>query len=267
LKAAIISPTPLLRRYSSQSKYHLALAHLILTDIDYCDFYREAVDEGDYVIMDNSVVELGAPLGIDDLIKAVNRVGAQELILPDFPAHPPQTFMAAYNMAPIVKNQFPDIKLQVVPQWYGSKDPANWMQSHTRMTEELEGDRKVDVIGIPKFLGLDRRFTCQKLNLHRSEQHEYHLLGTTGNPIEIKELGKYPWIRGVDSKAPVRFGTHGIVLHPDHGLMFPGELRSQLPEMDMRSNNDPFPIVTNHNVSVYQAWAEGVKGEVLEFNR
>jgi len=266
LKAAIISPTPLLRRYSSQSTYHLALAHLVLTDIDYCDFYREAVEEGDYVIMDNSVIELGYPMPVEELIKAIARTGAQELILPDYPQDPKKTFLAAHNAAPIVRHSFPDVKLQAVPQWYGSMDPDNWMNSHTRLVSELDEEHKVDVIGIPKFLGKYRPAICESLNLQHSDHHEYHLLGTTGNPLEIKDLTKHTWLRGVDTKAPVRFGTNGIVLHPELGLL--ADVRDCLPAMNMSLGNDPFPIISNHNVSVFKAWAEGNKeAQILEFNR
>jgi hypothetical protein len=79
-------------------------------------------------------------------------------------------------------------------------------------------------------------------------------------------MARYKWIRGVDSKAPVRFGQQGIALHPERGLLGGNALRDAVPALDFNYADDPMPSITDHNVRTYLTWARGEKdADVLQF--
>lgn len=261
MKAAVIAPTGLLKKYCTTG-YHLALAHL-MDDKEYVSFYRDAAERGEHVILDNSVIELGEPVDAPWLLTACKRFKPTELVLADFPRQMDKTVEWATNFAPMFKQTFPELKLMAVPQWTHPGNAEQWMECHFRLADIED----VDTIGIPKFTKELRPQICAMLHDYMvsydirpsgqdREPPEYHLLGTWGNPIEIVELAKYDWIRGVDSKIPVRLGQLGIALHPHRGML--GDVRYNLPKLEFSNAEDPLPVITTHNCSVYEGWAHGI---------
>lgn len=247
MKAAIIAPTGLLSRYANTG-YHLALAHL-RSNVRYVEFYKEARANGEFVILDNSVIELGRPVDFGELFRAIETFNPSEVVLCDFPRDPKKTFEWAYTNGPKLKENFPNLKQMVVPQWYGSQTPNNWLESMWHLSE-LEW---VDTIGIPKFLKSMRPAIVMELDIKRPEGKEFHLLGTYDNPIEVKQYKDKTWIRGVDTKAPVRFGQSCIALHPTRGLV---AARNAARPLEFDNPDDPMPIITTHNVRTFTDWAE-----------
>jgi hypothetical protein len=59
------------------------LAHLVLSDEYYRKFYKEQREKGRYVIMDNSMHELGHPMPPHELLEAVKRIEPSVVIAPD----------------------------------------------------------------------------------------------------------------------------------------------------------------------------------------
>lgn len=258
MRAAIIAPISLMDRYQ-RTGYHLALAHLAHHK-DYRDFYHRARERGDFTILDNSVIELGMPVSYEDLREACRLIRPSEIVLCDFPKDPKQTYDWAKHYGPYFKDEFPGIKLMVVPQWRYHGIVESWLSSMCHLTE-LEF---IDTVGIPKFLGDFRRQACALLDESPGMRQglDFHLLGTYDNPLEVMELSRYDWIRGVDSKIPVRLGQLGIAMHPERGLLT--NLRGHLPSLDFLNSDDPMPIITSHNCKVYRGWAQGsTMGEVV----
>lgn len=248
MKLAVIAPSKHVMRYC-RTDYHLALAHL-MHDHDYTNFYRYSANG--YVILDNSVMELGAAVNVEFLEAAVMKFMPRELVLPDVPHDDKATFKNAQEYAPYFKNKYPDIKLMVVPQ---GENLICWMKDYYKYLQIPE----VDVIGIPKHRKEMRLDILQAIDKDRPTRWEHHLLGTWGNPIiEIPIVQKYyPWVRGIDSKIPVRLGRLGIALHPVHGLLFDG--RYELPDMPFDVQDDPFPVIVQHNIDVMRRWADGAE--------
>lgn len=248
MKLAVIAPTSMLLRYC-RTDYHLVLAHL-RDDNKYVEFYKHTARG--YKMLDNGAAELGQSVDVDVLFQSVYTFEPNEVILPDKLGDWKFTFESAQRTARDFKTVFPELKLMAVPQdlttalcWY--KDCMKYMQIPD-----------VDTIGIPKGLKRKRLDVLELLNRDRPSKWEYHLLGTTGNPVEVKVAAeRYPWLRGVDSKIPVRLGQYGITLHPERGLLLPQDHRAHLPEMKFDSTDDPFPIIISHNIKTMQSWAEG----------
>ena len=246
MELAVIAPKKHLLRYC-RTGYHLVLAHL-MDDSDYVKFYRESATG--YIILDNSVMELGEAVNVDFLEKAVMQFRPNELVLPDVPHDADATFRNAQMHAPYFKDKWPNMKLMVVPQ---GKDLACWMKDFYRYLQIPE----VDTIGIPKHRKELRLAILGAISNDRPRQWNYHLLGTWGNPVDglVTATGLYPWLRGVDSKIPVRLGRMGIALHPERVLLT-GD-RYSLPGLDLDSEDDPFPIITVHNIEVMRRWTDG----------
>jgi len=261
MKAAIIAPTTLLSRYAT-GDYHLCLAHLVNSDKQYADFYRTRANAGDHVILDNSVIELGQPMFFSDLQRAIDKIHPVEFVLADFPREPTATLHWAEEYGFTLKGLYPEMKLMAVPQWTKQKLPSEWLYNYNQL-EELSC---IDSIGIPKFLGKHRTMVCEELSHMRNPKWEHHLLGTWGNPIEVKDLAEqFDWLRGVDSKAPVRAGLAGVAFHPEFGLL---ANRDALPPMNFAEAFDPMPIITWSNIKQFLGWAEGrTEAQVLALRK
>ena len=63
--------------------YDYALVHLLDKDKDYVDFFMKAKQQGRYIILDNSLHELGESYGEDRLLYWVNELKPNEFIVPD----------------------------------------------------------------------------------------------------------------------------------------------------------------------------------------
>ena len=68
---------------ASVSDYHMALAHLVLAIPKYAKYYRERRQAGDFVLLDNSVIELGRPVNPSSLVDAARLISPSEIVLPD----------------------------------------------------------------------------------------------------------------------------------------------------------------------------------------
>ncbi len=68
---------------ASVSDYHMALAHLVLKYPQYSAYYFSRRIAGDYVLLDNSLIELGRPVQPDELVDAARIIQASEVVLPD----------------------------------------------------------------------------------------------------------------------------------------------------------------------------------------
>jgi hypothetical protein len=252
MKAGIIAPTQLIHKYCV-TDYHLALAHMVVKDKTYAMEYRLRADQGEHVILDNSVVEMGEPVMPSTLSEAANDIHAAEVIVPDFTQDKEKTLEAAREYVPDLKGRLPeDTRLMVVPQGI---DEEQWLECLHEMALNL-GD-VFHSVGIPKNLGPQRLAVLTELDSQREFlfPFDFHLLGTWGNPVEVHYIAvHFPWVRGVDSKIPVRAGLVGMALHPAAGLM---QNRWDMPELRFDSFEDAYPSVTTHNVRVFVGWAKG----------
>jgi hypothetical protein len=221
----------------------------VLSDAEYAGFYRDRSEAGEFVILDNSVIELGYPLGASELIMAAKTIKAAEVVLPDRPGESDFTLTQVKAAGPGLKAALPDTKLMAVPQ---GRSVGEWFIS----AQDILDTGYVGAIGIGKFLGSMRQVIVEELDRIFSRQGafwptDFHLLGTWGNPIEIKDLAGYEWIRGVDSKLPVRLGLRGITLHPAAGML--SRIRPE--PMHFDDDVDLMPHITSWNVGVFDAWA------------
>ena len=63
MKKAFIMPVDYLEY--DNTNYHMALTHLVLKYPKYAEFYKQKRLEGEYVILDNSLIELDGSMSIE----------------------------------------------------------------------------------------------------------------------------------------------------------------------------------------------------------
>lgn len=82
IKLAQEIPTCKLEEWSKLSDLDFVLAHTVLADSAYAEFFKMRPQDRE-LILDNSYHELGVPLEMSDLLEAANRCRADYIIAPD----------------------------------------------------------------------------------------------------------------------------------------------------------------------------------------
>jgi hypothetical protein len=221
MKVATILPQNFLGMVETDN-YHMCLAHLIdAPGMEvYTDFFkRHAAIPNNYVIMDNGLIE-GNPRPIEELVEKAQKLGAQELILPDVFRDSHATLKAIDQAFDYISRNNVCINLMAVPQ---GRTLNAWISC-----ANLIMDYPVKCLGIPKVLtdiaGRDGRANAI-LKLHEIcpefKHFELHLLGCWTTAIEVLTLAKlaqqgviHP-IRGVDSALSFVYARAGLRLSDD----------------------------------------------------
>ena len=107
IKFCHISPTPYLETFAHLNSAHIILAHLVETDENYRNFYRN-LDDNKPKIMDNSAFEmfkLGMPMYPSErLIDLGEKVKADYIVMTDYPKeYWGKTLDKAVEMIPVLK--------------------------------------------------------------------------------------------------------------------------------------------------------------------
>ncbi len=212
----IITPTPYLEQYASQSHFHLVLAHLVDTDTSYAEFYARMSERGDFIICDNGAFELGESYDPDKLIELGKKCKADAIVLPDYPfQHYEKTIQAALQLGPLVHDA--GFKTMFVPQSETNKI-EDWISSYGWAA----GNPLIDIIGM-SILGIPnalphipasyaRVVMTQLLQDRRVFDYDkyHHYLGLNAGPaLEIPPLIEMQALDSIDSSGPVWTGICG----------------------------------------------------------
>jgi hypothetical protein len=254
-----IIPTNYLQRNRTRAG-NLLLAHLVESDPVYVDFFSEEVKlqqnlwGEDYKyrhegrILDNSAYELyraGLPMfDGNKMIDLGKTVGAEYLVMPDYPAqHPVDTIEAALEFGP--KFHEAGFKTFYVPQGRVGR-----VDDYCRSFAWAAQSDDVDYIGIsiiagPNAYGVDRpgsiqtylaRLTlCAELfrrgliQLAQKNRKKIHFLGMTDGPNEIGEAMRFPsFIDSWDSSAATWAGIEGVRFDNSPTGLMNGKVKSHV---------------------------------------
>ncbi len=208
IEFAIIAPTTSLPMLCHVRNVQMALTHKVLDQADpnYALFYKNA-SRSSYVILDNSLWELGSSLEVGDLYRACEIIEPDELIIPDVFRDAEGTKWAFRNFRDAhmqnFRDRFPKLKFNVVIQ---GSNLTEWLDCYDYIaTQPL-----IDTVSLPKVLdkdfGIGGRISMLNIleTTNRVKSKEYHLLGIWDNPIELLTVAtRHPWVRSVDSALPV----------------------------------------------------------------
>lgn len=185
--------------YRFHLAYHMALSQYILSDAYYRQMYALLHERDHFIMLDNGAAENGHSIGIENVMIAARMIDADEIVMPDVLDECRSTIAATRNALQYV----PIRQRAVVPQGRNWED---WEYCATTLV--AMGCRTICVAKRYEQFDGGRAHALQIIE-HNGwhKAHDVHLLGCFRNPLlEIRAALKVaPWIRGIDTAAPVSF--------------------------------------------------------------
>lgn len=253
MDAALILP-PRYLDFARGRPIQMALAHLVLADADYAHWFQMAAKAGAFVIMDNSLIELGHALPAEELAIAAQNCGASEVILPDVFLDGAGTLAATRTAL-----EFPwppALGLMGVAHG-GVRDEWQWC------FDQLCSERRITTIGLPKVLDEiwrpGGRLGCVQY-LWATDRvvpgKYYHLLGVWTDPVEVMLQAHHTWLRSVDTALPFHAGLAGVRFDAQRGLPS-SSTRPRRPHrfFELAAELEPqVQAAVQHNITVLDEW-------------
>ncbi len=229
MKFCHISPTSHLSDFCEQQTHHLLLAHLIESDSAYTNWYASRKSSNNVYIMDNSAFEMykqGREMyPMDKLIEMGTRVGADYIVMSDYPNEPgKKTIEAAEQLGPQLRERgfgtffVPQSEIGDIEDYIAT---FAWAAS-SRVVDYIG----VSILGVPNAYGVERDNKLQRfmsrwrmmteledrgiLAMARRNNKKIHFLGMVDGPNEIPLCYPRFHIDTWDSSAAVWAGLRGI---------------------------------------------------------
>lgn len=254
-----IAPTEYLNTYSTQSKTHLVLAHLVETDIKYRDFYYNRSKKGDIIMMDCSAFELGESYPPLELVRLAKLCGAHSVVLPDYPfQHSSKTINAGLAIIDTVIDA--GFSPFFVPQ-SETNDLEDWISSY----EWASNNPNISIIGmsilgipnaIPHIPKAYARVVMTQLLIDRgifNFNKYHHYLGLNSAPnVELPSLIALNALDSCDSSNPIWCGINGWKYNTTQTDYSPFN-KKLLREVDFAqhySNHEHIHAIIQHNVDI-----------------
>ena len=216
-------PLQLLGLSETFNDYDYCLPHLLDQDEEYKQYFIDARDKGRYVIMDNSLHELGEAYDFDRLRYWVNELEPNEFMVPDVWMNCHQTAAQAKYWRQF---DFPENTKKIAVIQGEDKNQAYLCAS---LLQGLGYDKLCVSYGatwyndffphsnpdMGKALGRVR-FVQGLLKLNQLKDVKFHLLGCS-IPQEFSWYDNNPRIESIDTSNPIMAALEGIE-YKDHGL-------------------------------------------------
>ena len=224
-------PIPYLKQSRSFNDYDYCLPHLLDESKEYEEYFQRSKEMGRYVIMDNSLHELGEPYKANRLWYWMNFFKPDEFIVPDYWQDKIATLVASKSW---LSKEFPENTTPVAVVQANDKSEAYSCYSILKM----QGYRKIAFSygadwyyeeGLKSTPNKDNKFITKahgRYNVikefHRknliSKFDRVHLLGCN-IPQEFSWYKDMPFIESIDTSNPVIHGLAGVK-YKDYGLDF-----------------------------------------------
>lgn len=214
-------PVALFTYNSIINDYPYLLAHLLLKKYhlneEYAEYYKKYCQTQEYVILDNSVFELGKPVAAKELLSLVDEYNVSHLVVPDIYKDKTKTIEAAKKFIPSLYNKS-KAKLFAVAQGSTVEETIECFEYFFKRPE-------IDIIGINFSLGENARkeileYIKEKYSaLNPEEIKLIHLLGTA-NPYDLWSYARdyKSFIKSVDTSNPVMMALEGREYNPARGI-------------------------------------------------
>jgi hypothetical protein len=186
--------------------YHLLLAHDVLKSPA---TYKRQYASKAIKIMDNSLIELGYAMEIQDVVKAANIVGAQFVVLPDRLKDAAWTEEATRTAKIEFEMLDPNEIAGIIPM------PVLQGVYHMECDYLLETWAKegYKAVAIPRVLV--EVFGSRKAAIHKAISCGFkyiHLLGFSENLQDDVDCTRIPGVMGIDSAVPIRLGLQKKII-------------------------------------------------------
>ena len=139
----LINIFPLNNMVMEYSQYtHMFLTHMVEKYPLYEKIAREC---SGYKILDNSLIELGGSVDISRVIDVAERIGANEIILPDVFRSSHETLKTVESALKVIKEKYSEKRFTLMAVAQGDS-----VESWNECYKELLLNPEIDVIGVPK---------------------------------------------------------------------------------------------------------------------
>lgn len=295
LQFGFIAPTSYLQPLAlDKETFHLCLAHLMDQDPDYVDFYKTKKGHDTVIVLDNGGYELhkaGKPmLTATEMLTYGNKIGADYLVLPDYPGEPAaKTRAIAVNYANAFKSA--GFGTFYVPQSSIGAYEELFEEFMWALQSPLIDYIGVSILSIPNAYGLEhnplQRYTSrmmfmQQLNrrckarfgltvdqMKKAYAKRIHFLGMLDGPNEISLMETLiPFgvtIDTWDSSSPVWAGIRGVGYDNSPTGLTNGKIPSHVNFASERIPSDDDLI--HHNMCIIQAKVDHYNLVVDEFSQ
>lgn len=222
-------PVCLLPESKNFNDYEYCLVHLLEENKQYKDYYFEAKKEGRYILLDNSLFELGEAFDSEKFLYWINALQPDEYIIPDVPNNADQTIanLETWNkdFLPRIKHKskricvlqgetYEDlVKCYKYAEINADKIAINFLSACYKKWFPNANDTNRAHFGRHVLLYL---LTYNEI-INFNKPH--HLLGCT-NPIEFVNYNRFPfntYIESIDTSSPI---VHTIL-----GIEYPKDFR------------------------------------------
>jgi hypothetical protein len=208
--------------------YHLLLAHQVLSSPEtHEQFYRFEFPKSPkgwtkgvkghrngqpYIIMDNSLIELGQPLPIKDVLRAGQIVGAKVIVLPDVLGDRRRTLDlvadAIDELDAVRRTNDYARSVKVLGVAQGEKH--NDIIACAREMVQVLG---VDILSVPRHVTSKVGSRIETTRAIAKLGKPIHLLGFSENLFDdFWTLTTIPRVMGIDSALPIWLGLQGLLL-------------------------------------------------------
>ncbi len=200
MKVANIMPIAFLKKFGTFTKYHLVLTHLLLSSPAYKEFFTNLSSEH-FIMLDNSVVELGTPMDFNLQLVLAVQIGANEIVLPDYINDKVKTIHAVNKtLKGIPESIKKEFSFMAVIQGHNFTELI-------KCYEEFSKNPEINTIGIPYAINKLSKNKYERIRLvnYLIDSHKWnlnkphHLLGMDN----LDEVKHQKAVRGVDSRYAV----------------------------------------------------------------
>ena len=212
-------PINMLNRSYDINDYEYCLPHLLDQNEEYKNHFYKAKKDGRYIIMDNSLHELGEAYDTDRLLYWIEELEPDEFIVPDVWQNKTSTLVNAKYWMKNYKLPKNTTKVAVVQaQSYGEAcecyDILQFHQGYKKIAFSYGADWYAEEFPHPnplvgKMMG--RILTISKMYKSNliSKSDRVHLLGCA-LPQEFRYYKDFPFIESIDTSNPIIHGLEGI---------------------------------------------------------
>ena len=251
-------PINLLSKSYDINDYEYCLPHLLDQNSLYKDHFIKAKKDGRYIIMDNSLHELGKAYDTDRLLYWVNELEPDEFIVPDVWQDKTATLVNAKQWISInlpknttkvavvqAQNYHEALECYSILQTQGYKKiafsyGADWYAEEFPHPNPLVGKMMGRIMTISKMY---------KLNII-NKSDRVHLLGCA-LPQEFRYYNDFPFIESLDTSNPVIHGLEGIK-YSSNGLF--SKSKTKIDKIHITSLTPKILYNIHHNLTQFKKY-------------
>jgi len=212
-----IAPVHILQELLKQkqlSGYLLLLAHDVLAHPDEyqqleSDMYEQNLDT--FVIMDNGVIERGAPVELSELLEAANLVDADVVVGPDVIGDLYATRRLMNEQANTIRMDYP---IMFIPQGRNEFDLHACCEFYANTYEEIRSEPLTSYWGVPRWIANELGSRRPMIDIIRRYDPYacIHLLGMSKNISDDLMCSQLMGVIGIDSANPLVMAHNNRVM-------------------------------------------------------